>query len=90
MSKYPCLVIVVMVLSSLAACTGGPWSGPWGGPWTVALSSDHITLRWWADEVADAQAAGTAGAYCTQMGKAVETIAIERDGSASIGHYRCI
>ena len=82
MSKFPYRVIAVIVLLSLTACTGEPWA--------LYRSSDHITLRWWADEVADAQAAGTAGAYCTQMGKAVETIAIERDGSASIGHYRCI
>jgi hypothetical protein len=82
MSKFPYLVIAVIVLLSLTACSGEPW--------TLARSSDHITLRWWSDDLADAQAAGTAGAYCTQMGKAVETIAIERDGSASIGHYRCI
>jgi hypothetical protein len=82
MSKLPYLVIALIVLMSLSACTGGPW--------TLYQSSDHITLRWWADEVADAQAASTAGAYCTQMGKGAETIWIERDGSASIGHYRCI
>jgi hypothetical protein len=82
MTKLPYLVIAIIVLMSLAACNGEPW--------TLSQSSNGITLRWWADELADAQAAGTAGAYCTQMGKAVETIAIERDGSASIGHYRCI
>ncbi|HML10627.1 MAG TPA: hypothetical protein VK432_07185 [Stellaceae bacterium] len=65
---------------SLTACTGRPR--------TLSRSSDQITLRWWSDEIADAQAAGTAGAYCTQMGKAAETVGIERDGSAAIGHYR--
>jgi hypothetical protein len=82
MSKLPYLIIVVFVLLSLTACGTGPW--------TLSRSSNSITLRWWSDEVADAQAAGTAGAYCTQMGKAAETLSIERDGSASIGHYRCV
>ena len=81
MSKFPYLVIAVVVLASLAACTGEPW--------TVMRSSDHITLRWWSDELADAQAASTAGSYCAQMGKTAETIWLERDGSASIGYYRC-
>lgn len=66
----------------LAGCSGEPWP--------LSRSSNQITLRWWNDELAAAQAAGTAGAYCTQLGKAVETVGIERDGSASIGHYRCI
>jgi putative hemolysin len=82
MAKLPYFVIAVIVLLSLAACSRPPW--------TLSQSSSSITLRWWSDELADAQAAGAAGAYCTQIGKAVETIAIERDGSASIGHYRCI
>jgi len=82
MSKLPYLVIAVIVLMSLTACSDEPW--------TLSQSSNSITLRWWSDELADAQAAGTAGAYCSQMGKGSETTAIERDGSASIGHYRCI
>jgi hypothetical protein len=87
MSKLPYLVIAIIVLMSMAACST-PLAG--GEPWTLSQSSRGITLRWWSDELADAQATGTAGAYCTQMGRAVETISIERDGSASIGHYRCV
>ncbi|HXO00474.1 MAG TPA: hypothetical protein VN900_00365 [Stellaceae bacterium] len=82
MTKLPYLVIAVIVLLSLTACTGEPW--------TLSRSSDAINLRWWSDELADAQAGSVAGAYCTQMGKAVELLVIERDGSASIGHYRCV
>jgi hypothetical protein len=82
MQKLPYLVISLIVLLSLAACTDGPWA--------MSQSANSITLRWWSDEIADAQAAGTAGAYCTQMGKAVELGSIERSGSASIGHYRCV
>ena len=85
MSKLlPYLVITVIVLMSLTACAGG------GEPWTMSQSTNGITLRWWNDEVAAAQAAGDAGAYCTRLGKAVEIGSIERDGSASIGHYRCV
>lgn len=83
MSKLSYLVIAVIVLMSLTNCTGGE-------PWPVSQSANSITLRWWSDEVADAQAAGDAGAYCTRMGKAVEIGSIERDGSAAIGHYRCV
>jgi putative hemolysin len=82
MSKFSLLVIAATMVLSLNACSGEPW--------TLARSSDHITLRWWSDDMADAQAAGTASAYCAQVGRSFETIAIERDGSASIGHYRCI
>jgi hypothetical protein len=87
MSKLPYLVIAIIVLMSMAACST-PLVG--GEPWALSQSSRGITLRWWSDEIAGAQAASTAGAYCTQMGRAVETISIERDGSASIGHYRCV
>jgi hypothetical protein len=82
MTKLPYLVIAVIVLLSLTACTGEPW--------TLSQSASSITLRWWSDELADAQAGSTAGAYCTQMGKAVQLLTIERAGSASIGHYRCV
>jgi hypothetical protein len=78
----PYLVIAAIVLLSLAACSGEPW--------TLSQSPNEITLRWWSDELADAQAGGIAGAYCTQMGKAVQLGSIERDGSASIGYYRCV
>ena len=83
MSKFPYLAIAFLAPLSLAACSTGE-------PWTMSQSSNGITLRWWNDEIAAAQAAGDAGAYCTQMGKAVEIGSIERDGSASIGHYRCV
>lgn len=82
MFKLSYLVVAFMVLPLLTACSGEPW--------TLSRSADHITLRWWSDEIADTQAAGTAGAYCTQIGKSVETVSIERDGSAAIGRYRCI
>jgi hypothetical protein len=82
MAKLPYFVIAVIVLLSLAACNRPPW--------TLSQSPNSITLRWWSDETADAQAGDLAGAYCTQMGKGLDTISIERDGSASIGHYRCI
>ena len=82
MSKIPYLVIALIVLMSLTACSGEPW--------TLSQSAHSITLRWWSDELADAQAASTAGAYCAQMGKGAQTVALERDGSASIGRYRCL
>jgi hypothetical protein len=36
------------------------------------------------------KAGGAVSAYCTQMGKSVQLGGIERDGSTSIGNYRCI
>jgi hypothetical protein len=69
-------------LLSLTACAGEPW--------TMSQSRSGITLRWWSGDIADAQAGSVAGTYCTQMGKSVELGSIERDGSASIGHYRCV
>lgn len=71
-----------IALLSLTACTAEPW--------TLARSPSAITLRWWSDEVADAQAGAVAGAYCNRMGKAVRIGSVERDGSASIGRYRCL
>ena len=82
MTKLPYLVIAVIVLLSLAACSRPPW--------TLSQSPDSITLRWWSDEIADTQAHGVAGTYCTQMGKAVQIDSVERVGSASIGRYSCI
>jgi len=82
MAKLPYFVIAIIVLLSLAACSGQPW--------TLNQSRDSITLRWWSDEIADAQAHGVAGAYCTQMGKGVQIDSVERTGSASIARYSCI
>jgi len=82
LSKLPYLVVALFVLTLLAGCSGEPWM--------LSQSSSGVTLRWWSDEIADAQAAAMAGAYCTRMGKAVELGDIERDGSAAIGRYRCI
>lgn len=82
MSKLPYLVIVAIVLMSLAACSGEPW--------ILSQSSDQITMRWYSGDIPQGEAAADAGAYCTRMGKAVEIGSIERDGSASIGHYRCV
>jgi hypothetical protein len=82
MSKLPYVVIAVIVLMSLAACGGQPW--------TMSRSPDQITLRWWNDEVAGGEAAGVANAYCTQMGKAMVLDSVEQVGSASIGRYRCV
>jgi len=82
MSVFPYRTIAAIVLMSLAGCSGEPW--------TLAQSPDRITLRWWSDEIADAQAVVTAGAYCMRQGKVAETVGVERDGSASIGRYRCL
>jgi len=82
MAKLPYLVIAVIVLMSLAACSGQPWA--------VLQSRDHITLRWWNDQVAGGEAAGVANAYCMQMGKAMLLDGVEQHGSASVGRYRCV
>jgi hypothetical protein len=76
------LVAATIVLLSLSACAGEPW--------TLSRSPNSITLRWWNDEIGEAQAGGVAGSYCTQMRKSVELGSVERDGSAAIGHYRCV
>ncbi|HWB48911.1 MAG TPA: hypothetical protein VG651_07355 [Stellaceae bacterium] len=82
MAQLSCRVIAVIVLMSLAACSGQPW--------TMLRSPDQITLRWWNDEVAGGEANSVANAYCTQMGKAVLLDGVEQVGSASIGRYRCL
>jgi hypothetical protein len=82
MTKISYLVIGAILLPSLAACGGQPW--------TVSQSSDHITLRWWNDEVAATEATNVANAYCSQMGKATQWDGMEQHGSASVGRYRCI
>jgi hypothetical protein len=82
MTKLPYLALAATLPLLLAACSSEPW--------TLSQSPNEITLRWWNDEIAAAQAGGVAGDYCTQMGKSVEIGSIERDGSASIGHYRCV
>lgn len=74
-------VIWALVLLSLGAC---------GQPWTVSQSRDHITLRWWNDQVAATEAASVANAYCSQMGKAMYFDGMEQHGSASVGRYRCM
>ncbi|HTQ34030.1 MAG TPA: hypothetical protein VMI30_07665 [Stellaceae bacterium] len=82
MSKLPLLVIAVTVLTSLSACSGEPW--------TLSRSSHEITMRWYNGDVPYGQVAADAGEYCSGMGKAAQFGDIERDGSAAIGHYRCI
>jgi hypothetical protein len=82
MTKISYLVIGAILLPSLAGCGGQPW--------TVSQSSDHITLRWWNDEMAATEAANVANAYCLQMGKATRWDGMEQHGSASVGRYRCI
>ena len=72
----------VVIMLPLAACGGQPW--------TVSRSSDHITLRWWNDQVAAAEVANVASVYCSQMGKAMLLDGMEQHGSASVGRYRCI
>ena len=58
-------------------------------PWALSSSPAGITMRWYSDSNDEAQAHGLAGAYCSEMGRAVRLAAIERDGSAVIAHYRC-
>ncbi|HTW50788.1 MAG TPA: hypothetical protein VME45_02705 [Stellaceae bacterium] len=82
MSKLTYLVIAIIAPLTLAACSGEPW--------TLSQSSDQITMRWYAGDVPEGTAAADAGTYCMRLGKAVELGSIERDGSASIGHYRCV
>ena len=82
MSRLPIAACVAAgAFLSLTACTTEPW--------TLSQSPNEITLRWWNDEVADAQANGVASSYCGQMGKPARLSSIEQDGSASIGRYRC-
>lgn len=81
MAKLSYLVIGVIVLP-LAACGGQPW--------TVSQSPGYITLRWWNDQVAAAEAANVATAYCAQMGKTMLLDGMEQHGSASVGRYRCV
>ena len=71
-----------VVLLSLVGCTARPW--------TMSYSPEHITLRWWNDQVAATEAAGVATAYCSQMGKTMYVDGMEQHGSASVGRYRCI
>lgn len=82
MSKLFHLAIAVIALSSLAACSGEPW--------TLSRSSDQITMRWYTGDIPEGTATAEAGAYCTRLGKAVEIGGIERDGSAAIGRYHCV
>jgi hypothetical protein len=75
-------LVAAAALLSLTGCAGPPW--------TISRSPDEITLRWWSDQVSEAQAQDVAGSYCTQMGKAVELNSLEQHGSASVGRYRCV
>ncbi len=82
MAKRSCSYLVIgLIALPLAAC---------GQPWTVSQSPDHITLRWWNDQVAATEAANVANAYCSQMGKAMLLDGMEQHGSASVGRYHCI
>jgi hypothetical protein len=81
MAKLSYLVIGVIVLP-LAACGGQTL--------TLSQSPDHITLRWWNDQVAASEAANVATAYCAQMGRTMLLDGMEQHGSASVGRYHCI
>lgn len=77
----PALAVLLLVLP-LAACGGAP-------PWTVARSADGITLRWYANDTSFNTASSAAGRYCASLGKSAALGGLERDGSASIGKFRC-
>jgi hypothetical protein len=71
----------IAILLSLAACSGPPW--------TLDQSPDGITLRWYPDNTPNAVADSVAQVHCRSLGKNVELIAYDQDGSAQIGRYRC-
>jgi hypothetical protein len=71
----------VAILFCLAACSGPPW--------TLDQSPDGITLRWYPDNTSNPVADSVAQVHCRSLGKNVELIAYDQDGSAQIGRYRC-
>ena len=75
------LAAAVLLLLSLSACTGPPW--------TLSRTTDEITLRWYADDTSAAAADGTARAYCSALGKSATMDQLQRDGVAAIGRYHC-
>lgn len=64
-------------------------AGPLGPPWPEVMSPDGITLRWYPDEVSEAEAHHAADAHCSAIGRSAVFAAVEQDGSAEIGTYRC-
>ena len=66
-----------------------PWVAAAAQPWVLSRSGDEITLRWYADTTAQAEALDLANTYCARAGRGASLHAIERDGSAVIADYRC-
>jgi hypothetical protein len=85
MSLPSCRVVVVVILLALAGCAGPP-----GPPWPEIASPGGITLRWYPDEVSEAEAQQVAAAHCAVADRNARMAALERDGSAEIARYRCL
>jgi len=66
----------------VAGCANGP-------PWPVSRSPEHITLRWYSDDMTVDQARAAARNYCGRFGKGETLESIGKDGSAQIGQFRC-
>jgi hypothetical protein len=79
----PLLLLPLLAFPAIAA------DSPPGPPWPVVISPDAITLRWYPDEVGEAQARAVASAHCAASGRAAGFGALEQDGSAELGTYRC-
>jgi hypothetical protein len=80
-SKSTIRLAGAVVMLSLAACSGPPW--------TLSQSPDAITLRWYPDDTPSEAANAAAAVHCRSWGKNAELIGYDQDGSAQIGRYRC-
>ena len=74
---------------SLLALPAVAAESPPGPPWPEVASPDSITLRWYPDTVSEAQARAVAASQCAATGRIAGFAALEQDGSAEIGTYRC-
>jgi hypothetical protein len=79
-------VLGIAVFVGGGRATAQNQSGP---PWAVAASAAGITLRWYPDDVGQAQAHAVANAHCAWTGRSAALAALEQDGSAEIGTYSC-
>ena len=71
----------------LAGCSApGQSAGP---PWVLAASPDMIVLRWYPDEVSDAQALQVANGHCAATRRGAVVQASEQSGSVRNVTYRC-
>ena len=81
------VVAAVSLLSMLALPALA--QNPPGLPWRIAVSPGAVALRWYPDELSEAQTRQTAAAHCAAIGRRAGFAALEQDGSAEIATYRC-